>query len=197
MPLPTIANHVNAVQMDHPLGRKVAVMGHGGKTTLARAVARKYSLEHIELDQIANLPGWKKRPTEEFRGIVSELMTVNPNGWVTDHWHSDVVDMIHERADSLIVLQLPFPIMLWRRTKRSLMNALTRKEVCGGNVETLHQHLFTRNSAILEMWQKRARYNRLADTTSMAARDGIDFYVIHTIKELDRFYELHGLVRDG
>lgn len=197
MNLPVIASHVNAVQLDHPLGRKVAVMGHGGKTTLARAIARKYSLEHIELDQIANLPGWIRRPADEFRSIVNERMAASPNGWVTDHSHAEVIDLIHERADSIVVLQLPFPIMLWRRTKRSLKNAWTRKEVCGGNVETFRQQLFSKDSAILEMWQKRARYRRLADTISMSAREGIDFYVIHTVKELDRFYRLHGLTRDA
>ena len=81
-------------------------------------------------------------------------------------------------------------------TKRSLKNAWTGKEVCGGNVETFRQHLLSRNSAILEMWQKRERYRRISVTTSMAARDGIDFYIIRSARELDRFYELHRLSRD-
>lgn len=197
MSLPVIADHVNSVRPDHPLGRKVAVMGHGGKTTLARAIARKYSLEHIELDQIANLPGWNRRPPEEFRRIVEERMAANPNGWVTDHFHSDVVDMIHERADSVIVLHLPYPTMLWRRTLRSLKRAWTGEEVCGGNVETFRQHLFSKESAILEMWQKRDRYRRISETISKVAREGVDFYVIRSSRELDNFYRLHGLSRDG
>ncbi len=197
MSLPVIADHVNSVRPDHPLGRKVAVMGHGGKTTLARAIARKYSLEHIELDQIANLPGWNRRPSEEFRQIVEERMAANPNGWVTDHFHSDVVDMIHERADSVIVLHLPYPTMLWRRTLRSLKRAWTGEEVCGGNVETFRQHLFSKESAILEMWQKRDRYRRISETISKVAREGVDFYVIRSSRELDNFYRLHGLSRDG
>ncbi len=193
MPLPAVASHVNHVRLDHPLGRKVAVMGHGGKTTLAQAIAKKYSLEHIELDEIGNLPGWVRRPADDFRKILEERMAVNPNGWVTDHYHAEVVDIIHERADSLIVLQLPFPVMLWRRAKRSFRRALTGEEVCGGNVETFHQMLFTRNSAIYEMWQKRDRYRRLSETVSMAARHGINFYLIRSARELEQFYRLHGL----
>lgn len=172
-------------------------MGHGGKTTLAKAIARKYSLEHIELDQIANLPGWNRRPPEEFRQIVEERMAANPNGWVTDHFHSDVVDLIHERAESLIVLHLPYPTMLWRRTLRSLKRAWTGEEVCGGNVETFRQHLFSKESAILEMWQKRDRYRRISETISKVAREGVDFYVIRSSRELNNFYRLHGLSRDG
>ena len=50
-----IASHVNQVALHHPLGNRVAVMGHGGKTTLAKAIARKLDIEFIELDQIAKL----------------------------------------------------------------------------------------------------------------------------------------------
>ncbi len=195
MPVPAIADHVNRVQLDTPLGRKVAVMGHGGKTTLAAAIAEKHSLEHIELDQIANLPGWRRRPIEDFRSILTERMSVNPNGWVTDHYHSEVVDIIHEQADSLIVLHLPFPVMFWRRFKRSIRRGLTGELVCGGNKETLSQHLFTRNSAIYEMWQKRHQYRRISESISRVARPGVNFYLISSANQLNRFYRFHGLKR--
>ncbi len=192
-----IADHVNAVQLDHPLGSRIAVFGYGGKTTLARAIARRYQFEHIELDQIANLPGWNRRPADEFRTIVSERMAANPKGWVTDHAHSAVVDMIYQGAESLVVLHLPFRTVFWRRTRRSLKRAWTGEEVCGGNVETFRQHLLTKDSAILEMWQKRRGYRRLWQRFAEAARKGSDFYLITSGKELERFYRLHGLSRRG
>jgi adenylate kinase family enzyme len=190
-----IAEHVNLVQLDHPLGKRIGVFGAGGKTTLARAIARRKNIEFIELDQIRNLPGWNLRPVGEFRQIVAQRMAVNPNGWITDHSHEAVQPMIHERADSVIVLQLPFRSIFWRRVKRSLRRAWSGEEVCGGNVETFRQHLLSRDSAILEMWQKRGQYSHYAHRVSMAARSGVDLYVISSAAELDRFYELHGLTR--
>ena len=188
--------HPNVVPHDHPLGRRVGVVGHGGKTTLARAIARKMDLEFIELDWIANLPGWVRRPKDEFRQIVDERMSANPNGWVTDHYHSEVRDMIFERADSLVVLHLPFRMMMWRRTKRSLKRAWTGEKVCGGNVETFRTHLLSRDSAILEMWQKRYRYRKISETIARQARPDVDLYVIRSGKELNRFYKIHGLERN-
>ena len=122
-------------------------------------------------------------------------MSANPNGWVTDHWHGEVVDLIHERADSLILLALPFRVMFWRRFKRSMQRSWTGEEICGGNRETFRQQLFSKNSAILEMWQKRHRYRRLAEDMSAAARPTIDFYLIRSGAELNRFYEVQGLTR--
>ena len=183
------------MQPDHPLGKRIGVFGAGGKSTLARAIASRKDLEFIELDQIRNLPGWNVRPADEFRQIVDQRMAVNPNGWITDHGHEAVQAMIHERADSVIVLQLPFRSVFWRRIKRSLRRAWTGEEVCGGNVETFRQHLLSRDSAILEMWQKRRKIDLYAHRISMAARSGVDFYVIRSAAELDRFYELHGLTR--
>ena len=48
-----VADHVNLVQLDHPLGNHVGVFGSGGKSTLASAIARKYDFAFIELDQIS------------------------------------------------------------------------------------------------------------------------------------------------
>lgn len=188
--------HPNIVPHDHPLGQRIGVVGHGGKTTLAKAIARKMDLEFIELDWIANLPGWVRRPRDEFRQIVEERMQKNPNGWVTDHWHEEVVDMIHERADSLIVLAPPFRTMFWRRFKRSIKNSWTGDPVCGGNRETFRQQLLSKDSAILEMWQKRHRYRRLAEDMAAAARPDVDLYLIRSAKELERFYQVQGLKKE-
>ena len=61
----SLADHVNLVELDHPLGRNVGVFGAGGKSTLARAIARKSGLAFIELDAIQHMPGWQRRPDED------------------------------------------------------------------------------------------------------------------------------------
>lgn len=188
-----ISNHVNLVGLDHPVEQRVGVMGTGGKSTLARAIAQKMGLEFIEIDWIQHMPGWQMRPPEEVISIVLERIEANPRGWVTDHHTSYLRPMILERAKSLVVLEVPFKTVFWRRFKRSVRRAWTKEVVCGGNVETFWQHFATRESAILEIWQRRERYSMIGETVSAAAPPGLDFYYIRTAGQLDEFYEAQGL----
>ena len=94
------------------------------------------------------------------------------------------------------MLELPFRTIFWRRLTRSLKRAWTHEIVCGGNTETFWQHFFTRESAILEVIQKRWRYATVFDRTIGEAPAGINFYRIRSANELDEFYRLHVLVRD-
>ena len=140
------AAHVNLVELNHPLGNRIAVFGAGGKTTLAKAIARSCDLELIEIDWIQWMPGWRLRTDDEIKQIVTERMDSSPPGWVTDH----NVRFILGHADSVVLLDLPFRTILWRRLTRSIRRAWTKEMVCGENTETFRQHFTTRDSAILE-----------------------------------------------
>ncbi|MDA1257995.1 MAG: hypothetical protein O3C10_09175 [Chloroflexi bacterium] len=190
-----ISNHVNLVDLDHPLRSTVAAFGAGGKSTLARAIAHKHGLAQIELDEIQWTPGWRMRPDEEIKDIVTVEMNAGHDGWVTDHQTRCVLPMILERAESVIVLELPFRVLLWRRLKRTVRRAMTREIVCGGNRETFRQLFLSRDSAVLEMWQRRKRYARIGETISAGAAPGVDLFYVRSAGELDRFYELQGLRR--
>jgi adenylate kinase family enzyme len=183
--------HVNRVNLDHALARHVGVFGAGGKSTLARAIARKWQLAYIEIDAIQHLPGWKMRPKDEIETIVSQHMDSSTRGWVTDH----NVRFILGRAESIIVLELPFRTVFWRRLKRSLHRAWTKELVCGSNTETFKQHLASRESAILEAWNKRKSYGRIYETLSPDIPSVADVFYIRTTRQLNQFYEAHGLSR--
>lgn len=177
------------------LGQRVAIFGAGGKTTLAKAIARRWGHRHIELDHIHHMPGWCNRADTDVLTMVRNAMDSAPNGWVTDHGSRGAGALIFERADTLIVLDLPFPIVFLRRVRRSLRRAWTGEEVCGGNTETFRQHLASRESAILEMWTRRHRCGGYAEHVRKSARAGVPMHRIARSQELEDFYRASQLVR--
>ena len=166
----TIAAGVNRVELDHPLGDRVTVFGHGGKSTLAAAIARKAGSTHIDLEDVRLLPNWLERSDAEVLDDVRDMMLANPRGWVTDHQYLPAMEMIMEGANSVVVLALPFRAMFWRRFKRSVKRSWTGEWIIGGNRETFRQNSASCGSGGSDITDSTRR-------SSGYARPGVGFFV--------------------
>ncbi|MDA1258900.1 MAG: hypothetical protein O3C10_13825, partial [Chloroflexi bacterium] len=101
-------------ESEFPLGRRIAVFGKGGKTTLARALANRFGLVFVELDAIRHLPDWQERPDDEMREFTASLLEGADPGWVVDGNYPATRELILSRVETVIVLALPWRVMLWR-----------------------------------------------------------------------------------
>ena len=119
--------------------RRVSVVGSGsgaGKTTFARALARQLGLPFIELDAIHwQLGAWATPEREVFRGWVEEA--TRGDAWVADGNYSASRDIVWGRADTVVWLDLPPALMLWRTVRRTVSRSVRREVLWGGNRETL------------------------------------------------------------
>ncbi|HEX2361691.1 MAG TPA: hypothetical protein VHI11_06435, partial [Jiangellaceae bacterium] len=84
--------------------RRVSVVGNAGsgKTKLARELAARLRVPHVELDAIFHQPNWTRLPTDEFRQRVADA--VAGDGWVVDGNYSSVRDLVWQRADAVVWL---------------------------------------------------------------------------------------------
>jgi adenylate kinase family enzyme len=58
------------------------------------------------------------------------------DGWVTDStYHTMLGDLIVRRADVLVWLDLPVPLVMWRLLRRTHVRKRDRTELWNGNVE--------------------------------------------------------------
>jgi adenylate kinase family enzyme len=115
--------------------RRISVVGNAGsgKTTLAVALAARLGVPHVELDAIYHQPGWTELPVEEFRGIVGRL--VQEDAWVIDGNYSAVRDLVWERADTVVWLDLPRHMVMRQLARRTAARLLSRATLWNGNRE--------------------------------------------------------------
>lgn len=179
----------------YPLGKRIAVFGKGGKTTLARALADRFEFEFVELDAIRHMAGWVERPDDDFREVVTASLDGAQRGWVTDGNYLTVRRLIFDRVETVIVLALPWKIMLWRTFKRSLRRSYKREELWNGNREKFWLTFFTRQSVVYDLWWRRNHFRNFAKEISSGAPEGIDMYIIRSPKSLEELYEKYGLQR--
>ncbi len=111
-----------------------------GKTTVGRWVAARLGLPFTDLDNVFWRPGWQKAPAEVFRADVDRL-TSQPR-WVLAGNYSSARDLIWPRADTLVWLDLPLPVTLWRSAVRVLRQARSGEAICNGNRQTVSALFF-------------------------------------------------------
>ena len=125
---------------------RIAVIGTSGagKTTIARALAERLGVRHVELDALFWLPDWQDRDRDEFRAGVIRILD-EPGGWVLDGNYSSIQDDVLERADSVVWLDLPMRTCVWRVTRRAVSRA-RRREVLWGTNREAWRNVVGRNS---------------------------------------------------
>ena len=123
--------------------RRIAVVGcpGSGKSTLARQLAEKLRLTHIELDALFHQPDWTAATNHQFQASLRLAMDEADDvtdGWVTcGNYNSQSGEIHHERADTIVWLDLPKSIIVRRVIWRTLRRAVTREELWNGNREPL------------------------------------------------------------
>lgn len=129
--------------------RRITVVGTtgSGKTVFARRLAQQLGVPHVELDAIHWGPDWTPVPLQEFRERTEQLL--NGRAWTTDGNYSKVRDIVWRRADTVVWLDYPLPLILWRLLRRTLRRSLRGEVLWSGNQERLSEALFSRDSIIL------------------------------------------------
>ena len=138
--------------------KRIAIIGTScsGKTYLAKQLAYAHDIPHIELDELHWKPNWQEHSDEEFCKMVSNA--ISGDAWVIDGNYSVVRERIWSKVETIIWLNYPLSIVLFRAIKRSIIRAFTKEKLFSGNIETFRQSFFSRDSIIL--WVLKTHYKR-------------------------------------
>jgi adenylate kinase family enzyme len=114
---------------------RIVVIGTSGagKTTLARLIAQRLDVVHIELDALNWQAGWRdlvsNDPAEFVRRVAASMQV---DGWVADGNYAVVRDMLWRNASHLVWLDYSRPIIMKRVIGRSLLRVVLRTELWAG-----------------------------------------------------------------
>lgn len=143
--------------------QRVTVVGNSGsgKTTLAGRLAVRLDVPHLELDSLKHQAGWEPLPVDEMRRRVAIFAA--GERWVIDGNYIQVRDVVWPRADTVVWIDLPRSLVMWRVTKRTLGRWLHRTELWNGNRESARDWLSwdPQRSVIRWAWVQHREYRQM------------------------------------
>lgn len=165
---PTLGARDDVVAAVGHVPARIAVAGvsGAGKTTLAGRLAERLGLPHTELDGLYHGPGWTPRETfaDEVRAVLEAP------AWVVEWQYRKVRALILERAELLVWLDLPTPVVLRQVTGRTLRRRARREVLWNGNQEPPLRTILTDDEHILRWaWSTRNSLRRLDERLATEA----------------------------
>lgn len=157
--------------------RRVSVVGAcaSGKTTLAATMAGILATQHVELDCLAWASGWHPVAPHTLRARVATAL--RGESWIADGNCDDARDLIWSRATSIIWLNYPQPVVVFRAFQRSLRRFITRSTAPTGDTETMRHILASPHSAVLRaITRHRSRCRELSVAVRRASEQGLSCF---------------------
>lgn len=175
--------------------RRINVIGTScsGKSTLARALGRRLGLPVVELDALFWGPRWTPVPHETFRARVEAAASAET--WVIDGSYSVIRHITWGRADTIVWLDYPMPLVLGRWLRRTLVRIRSGDEFWPGtgNRETLHNAL--KRDGLLWWILRTHRSRRRRTLAALAERPDLRVVRLRSPADADRW--LAGLQRSA
>ncbi|MDM1019875.1 AAA family ATPase [Acinetobacter sp. VNK23] len=160
-----------------------------GKSTLARKLAQKRQLHYIELDDLLWLDDWQESSNEALFSKLKTAMEDATSGWVLDGLYTRTVPMIMQQVDTVIWLDYPFHINLYRLTKRTLGRVISRKKLWenSNNRESLKLMLSKESIFVWLIKSYPKNRNKYFDLMHNSAYQHIQFIRLNSPKQTESF----------
>lgn len=120
----------------------IGVAAGVGKSTFARKLGEALDISVCHLDRLYWKPGWVEASLDEFAFTQKEV--VKQDQWIIDGNYSNTFDIRTEKADTIIYLELPLYVCLYRVLKRYITNlGRTRSDIGEGCKEKIDWEFIT------------------------------------------------------
>ena len=144
--------------------QRIVVIGvtGSGKSTLAENLSNRFDIPYIELDAFYWEPGWREADPTDFLQRVESA--VDKGTWIVAGNYSRARFITWTRAEAVIWLDYPLPVVFWRLLKRTLRRSLTRERLWNDNREVFWRHLKFWSEDSLFHWFFKTYWRRKKET---------------------------------
>jgi adenylate kinase family enzyme len=168
--------------------RRIVVFGTtgSGKSWLAKRLVDEKGLRLVELDALFWGPDWQPATLDLFRHRVE--CETRDGDWIAVGIYGQVRDIVWHRADTLVWLDLPLPLVMWRLLWRTLRRIVTRENLWGtGNRESLRRTLLSRDSILLWALRTHGRNRRRFSEECANFAAGRTVIRLRSARDVERF----------
>ena len=171
--------------------KKIILIGSGGagKSTLARRLGESLQINVYHLDAIFWKPNWIGTPKDEQIAIQKNL--IKRETWIIDGNYGSTMEMRMEAADTIIFLDLPRRICLYRAFKRSLQYRNKKRPDMGEGCKERLSFTFFKWIWDFPKTQKPIILNHL---THLSTKKGV--MILKSPKDIEKFLEKMTLIND-
>ena len=117
-----------------------------GKTTMGKRISAQTGIPHLDLDEIHWLDNWMEKEPALFREELSTFVRENDQWVITGGYTGLSKDISWPAATLVVWLNYPLHKVLRRWFIRTCHRVLTKKKVCGNNVETFRHAFLSREN---------------------------------------------------
>lgn len=114
--------------------KRVLVIGSSGagKSTFAKRLGEATGLKVIHLDKLFWSPNWVEMPKDQWREKVVQTLEAS-DSWIIDGNYSGTLEMRLKKCDTVIFLDMPRIVCVWRILKRvAFYHKSTRPDMADG-----------------------------------------------------------------
>jgi adenylate kinase family enzyme len=156
-----------------------------GKSTLAARTAGRLNLPFYAMDDLTWEKGWVPVPEQEQRRRVAEV--VANEAWVIDASYGSWNDLVLERVELIVGLDLPRAVSLSRLLRRTLSHIVRHTPTCNGNLETWRNSFFDQESILV--WHfKSFKRKRLRMRHWQSSTEFPETVLLHSRAEVEQWY---------
>ena len=168
--------------------KRIMVMGVSagvGKSTFARRLGGKLDINVYHLDALYWKPNWIEASLEEFTAKQQEI--VAQDKWIMEGNYSNTYDIRIKKADTIIYLELPLAVCLYRVIKRWMLHiGKTRSDMGSGCKEKLDYEFL---KFICTTYRSRKKKMQERFQSIQAAGDQINIITLKSKKEIHSYLE--------